>query len=71
MAIDVPTVFRDFDDLWTPFLAGQGPGPVYVASLEAAARERLRERLRGSLSTEADGSIHLIARAWAVRGRNG
>ena len=70
-AIDVPTVFRDFDDLWTPFLAGQGPGPVYVASLETAARDGLRERLRGSVPTEVDGSIHLIARAWAVRGRNG
>jgi SAM-dependent methyltransferase len=71
VAIDVPTVFHDFDDLWTPFLAGQGPGPVYLATLRAGARDRLRERLRGSLSTEADGSIHLIARAWAVRGRNG
>jgi SAM-dependent methyltransferase len=68
MALDVPTIFRDFDDLWTPFLGGQGPAPGYVASLEAGARDRLRERLRGSLSTEADGSIHLIARAWAVRG---
>lgn len=25
-AIDVPTVFRDFDDYWAPFLGGQGPG---------------------------------------------
>ena len=24
--IDVPTVFRDFDDLWTPFMRGTGPG---------------------------------------------
>lgn len=70
VALDVPTIFRDFDDLWTPFLGGQGPGPAYVATLEATARERLRERLRGSLSTEVDGSIQLIARAWAIRGQS-
>jgi SAM-dependent methyltransferase len=69
VALDVPTVFRDFDDLWAPFLGGQGPGPGYVKSLEAGARDRLRERLRGSLPSEVDGSIQLIARAWAVRGK--
>src|SRR5215475_8731472 len=24
-AIDIPTIFRNFDDYWTPFLGGQGP----------------------------------------------
>jgi hypothetical protein len=23
-AIDVPTIFKDFDDFWTPFLAVEG-----------------------------------------------
>src|SRR5262249_40380142 len=32
-AIDVPTVFRDFDDYWSPFLGGQGPAPGYAMSL--------------------------------------
>ena len=27
-AIDVPTVFRDFDDYWSPFLGGQGAAPA-------------------------------------------
>lgn len=27
LAIDVPTVFRDYDDYWSPFLGGQGPAP--------------------------------------------
>jgi SAM-dependent methyltransferase len=69
--IDVPTVFRDFDDLWSPFLRGTGPAPAYVASLDEPARTALRERLRASLpiEPEPDGSIHLTARAWAVRGR--
>lgn len=68
-AIDVPTVFRDFDDYWTPFLGGQGPAPGYCMSLGEDARAALRERLRASLPAQADGSIHLIARAWTVRGR--
>lgn len=67
--IDVPTIFRDFDDYWMPFLGGQAPAPGYAMSLDEAGRTALRERIRQSLPTEADGSIHLIARAWAVRGR--
>ena len=67
-AIDVPTVFRDFDDYWIPFLSGQAPAPGYCMSLSAEARAALRERLRASLPTQPDGSIHLVARAWALRG---
>jgi SAM-dependent methyltransferase len=65
--IEVPTVFRDFDDYWHPFTLGAGPAPGYCASLAPEARQRLRDRLQASLSCHADGSIHLRARAWAVR----
>jgi hypothetical protein len=68
-AIEVPTVFADFDDYWTPFLRATGPAPGYVASLDDDATTALRDRLRSNLPTEPDGSIRLIARAWAVRGR--
>jgi SAM-dependent methyltransferase len=68
-AVDAPTPFRDFDDLWMPFLGGQGPAPSYAMSLSEEHRGALREHLRASLPIAADGSIHLIARAWAVRGR--
>jgi SAM-dependent methyltransferase len=67
-AIDVPTVFRDFDDYWTPFLGGQAPAPGYCMSLSEEHRAALRERIRMSLPTNDNGSIHLVARAWVVRG---
>jgi SAM-dependent methyltransferase len=67
-AIDVPTVFRDFDDFWSPFLAGQAPAPAYAMSLSEERRTALRERIRASLPINAQGEHHLTARAWAVRG---
>jgi hypothetical protein len=68
-ALDVPTVFRDFDDYWTPFLGGQGPAPGYCSSLDEARRTTLRERIRARLPVQPDGRIPLTARAWAARGR--
>jgi SAM-dependent methyltransferase len=68
-AIDAPTAFRDFDDFWTPFLTGQAPAPAYNMSLSEEKRGDLRELLRSRLPIQPDGSIHLVARAWAARGR--
>jgi SAM-dependent methyltransferase len=67
-AFMVPTLFRDFDDYWMPFLGGQGPAPSYVASLADTDRERLREHLRATLPASPSGAIALTARAWGVRG---
>ena len=67
--IEVPTVFADFEDLWKPFLGGTGPAPGYASSLAEPARNALRDRLRASVGGEPDGSIRLVARAWAVQGR--
>jgi SAM-dependent methyltransferase len=67
-AVDVPTVFRDFDDYWRPFLGGQGPAPGYAVSLSEERRAALRDRIRAELPIATDGSIPLTARAWAVRG---
>jgi SAM-dependent methyltransferase len=66
--IDVATDFRDFDDYWSPFLGGQGPAPSYAMSLSENQRAALRERIRAGLPFARDGSIPLVARAWAVRG---
>jgi SAM-dependent methyltransferase len=68
-AIEIPTVFADFDDYWVPFTLGAGPAPGYCTSLAEDARQRLKERLRDSLPRNPDGSIPLTARAWAVRSR--
>jgi hypothetical protein len=37
-------------------------------SLSEDRRAVLRERIRAGLPVNDDGSIHLIARAWAARG---
>ena len=66
--IEVATRFRDFDDYWGPFLGGQGPAPGYAMSLDEPGRAALREELRGRLPLAGDGSIALVARAWAVAG---
>ncbi len=70
-AIDVPTVFADFNDFWEPFLGGRGPAGAYVRSLSDDARVALRGHLTGRLPIRPDGSIHLLARAWAVRAFQG
>jgi hypothetical protein len=55
-------------DYWRPFLGGQGPAPAYAMSLDESARTRLRDRVRERMPLQPDGSISLIARAWAVSG---
>jgi SAM-dependent methyltransferase len=67
-AIEIPTVFRDFEDYWSPFLGKQGSAPTYLASLSDEAQNRIREMLKARLVAAPDGSIALTARAWAVQG---
>jgi SAM-dependent methyltransferase len=66
-AIDVTTSFAGFEDYWRPFLGGQGPAPAYAMALDDTERGRLAKRIRERLSIQADGSISLTARAWAMR----
>jgi hypothetical protein len=63
----VPTVFKNFDDYWSPFLGRQGPAPGYCMSLSDERRARLRNHLQATLPVASDGTIHLKARAFAVR----
>lgn len=66
--IEISTDFKDFDDYWTPFLGGQGPAAGYAMSLSEERRAQLRERIYNSLPFAMDGSIPLVARAWAIKG---
>lgn len=67
-AIEVKTVFQNFDDYWQPFLGNVGPAPNYTMSLNQKDRQELENKLRKSLPTDDNGSISLMARAWAVKG---
>jgi len=67
-AIEVETIFQDFDDYWQPFLANVGPAPSYTMSLSQKDRQKLEDKLRKSLPIDHNGSISLTARAWAVKG---
>ena len=61
--------FSSFEDYWEPFLGGQGPAGAHVASLTAARRDALRNRIRQRLVGDGpDRPIQLEARAWAVKG---
>jgi len=67
-SLRIDTVFANFDDFWSPLLAGTGPAPSYVATLDADKQEHLAMRLKQRLHVSADGSIRLSARAFGVRG---
>jgi ubiquinone/menaquinone biosynthesis C-methylase UbiE len=56
---------RSFDDWWTPYTLGVGPAGAYVAQLDAAKRDALREKCRELLPATP---FVIDARAWAARG---
>lgn len=69
VAIDIEAKFKDFDDYWQPFLAAQGSVSKYLRSLNHETQNVLRNKLQKQLPIKKDDSIHLIARAWAIKGR--
>jgi SAM-dependent methyltransferase len=54
-----------FEDWWTPYTLGVGPAGAYVARLDAAPRDALREKCRELLP---EAPFVIDARAWAARG---
>ncbi len=66
-AIEIPTIFNDFDDFWRPFTLGAGPAPGYCVSLPDEAREKLRLKLIDDLPRQDNGTIAFNARAWAIK----
>ncbi len=67
--IDVQTHFKNFDDYWLPFLGAQGSVSKYLRGMTDETRAALRDQLQRQLPIAADGSIGLVARAWAVKGK--
>ncbi len=67
--IQIDTRFKDFNDYWRPFLGGQGPAPTYLLSLADRDQETLKAKLRERLPIQKNGSIHMVAQAWAMRGQ--
>lgn len=66
IALDIETLFDNFDDYWNLFLDGQGPDPGYLASLTKELRDELEVETQKELAKEKDGSIRLNARACAI-----
>lgn len=67
-SLDIETRYTSFDDYWRPFLSGVGAAPAYCASLDEDRQEALRARLAERLPVASDGTLTLIARAFACRG---
>ncbi len=68
--LDIITQFKDFEDYWNPFLGGEGPAPSYLASLPEKIKDELREKVYDNLPVEPDGSIKLLGRAIAIKGKS-
>ena len=66
--LTVSTSFATFDDWWEPFTLGVGPAGAYVAQLDDAAREALRNRCTQLLPA---APFEVAASAWTVRARTG
>jgi len=64
-AIEVETLFPDFDALWRPFTLGAGPAPGYVKSLSEERQQKLKGHLASKFAKLE--TVALPARAWAVK----
>lgn len=68
VAIDIQAIFTDFEDYWQPFVAAQGSLSKYLRSLDNETRNAIHDQLERQLPIKDDGTIPLIARAWAIKG---
>jgi hypothetical protein len=61
--------YRDFDDLWAPIAAGEGPLGKFVRSLEGGDLKRVTVAVRDAYeSGRPDGPRSFANVAWACRG---
>lgn len=66
--LQVTSTYRDFDELWSGFLAGIGPAGSYCTALPAQARDRLERRFFQEVGAPS-GPFELTAVARAAHGR--
>lgn len=66
MSLTVTVPFATFDDWWEPFTLGVGPAGAYVAQLDEAQRDGLRDRCARLLPPSP---FKIAASAWCVRAR--
>ena len=67
--IEIRLTFTDFDDFWSSNTGSSGTVVRAIDSLSESEVEKLRERLRGELPTDAQGRISYTAHANAVKGQ--
>jgi SAM-dependent methyltransferase len=65
-SITVVVPFATFNDWWEPFTLGVGPAGAYVAELDEAQRDGLRDRCARLLPPSP---FEIAASAWCVRAR--
>ena len=67
-SLDVSSSYEDFDELWSSFMLGVGPGGEYLLSLPPETQGAIRDEYRRVIG-DPSGGFTLEARATAVRGR--
>ncbi|MFT5439234.1 MAG: ubiquinone/menaquinone biosynthesis C-methylase UbiE [Alphaproteobacteria bacterium] len=67
--VDITVTYADFEDFWIANTSIPNSVSNAIAKLAPADGEKLKERLRETLSTDADGRISYGACANAVKGR--
>lgn len=64
-SLSVGVEFASFEEWWAPYELGVGPAGAYVAGLDDARREELRELCRTRMQR---APFTITGRAWAARG---
>ncbi len=64
-SLSVGVEFGSFDEWWAPYELGVGPAGAYVAGLDDARREELRELCRARMP---HAPFTITGKAWAARG---
>ena len=65
-SLTVTVPFATFNDWWEPYTLGVGPAGAYVAQLDEARRDGLRDRCARLLPASP---FKIVASAWCVRAR--